>query len=51
MAVYVEAQDISALRTQPDIVRNISQQYETIRAQALNPRESMRYIEKLLGER
>ncbi|MDT0321554.1 helix-turn-helix domain-containing protein [Streptomyces millisiae] len=50
MAVYVEAQDISALRTQPDVVRNISQQYETIRAQALNPRESMRYIEKLLGE-
>ncbi|GAB2924866.1 helix-turn-helix domain-containing protein [Streptomyces mayteni] len=51
MAVYVEAHDVSALRTDPNTVRTLSQRYETIRAQALTPRESRRYIEKLLGER
>ncbi|MFD5321727.1 helix-turn-helix domain-containing protein [Streptomyces sp. NPDC127098] len=50
MTAYVEVQGISASRTDPETVRKISQRYETIRAQALNPRESMHYIEKLLGE-
>jgi transcriptional regulator with XRE-family HTH domain len=50
MIAYLEVQGVSALRMQQSVVRDISQRYETIRAQALTPRESMRYIEELLGE-
>ncbi|MQS07244.1 helix-turn-helix domain-containing protein [Streptomyces alkaliphilus] len=50
MVAYLEVQNASALRTDRNAVREIAQRYETIRAQALTPRETLRYIEKLVGE-
>ncbi|MDT0544504.1 helix-turn-helix domain-containing protein [Streptomyces lonegramiae] len=47
---YLEGQGRSALLTDRGEVHNIAARYGIIRAQALNPRESSIFIEKLLGE-
>ncbi|WP_374985048.1 Scr1 family TA system antitoxin-like transcriptional regulator [Streptomyces fradiae] len=47
---YVEVQSVSRLHIDRKPVREIEAQYGIIRAQALTPRESMAFIEKLLGE-
>ena len=47
---YVEVQNISRLVTDPEQVRMLAARYGSIRAQALNPSESLALIEKLLGE-
>jgi transcriptional regulator with XRE-family HTH domain len=48
---YVEVQRDSRLYTERETVRDIEAQYGILRAQALTPRESLTYVEKLLGER
>lgn len=48
---YVEAQQDSRLYTARKQVREIEEQYGLLRAQALTPRESLAFVEKLLGER
>nr|WP_246596738.1 helix-turn-helix transcriptional regulator [Streptomyces aurantiacus] len=48
---YVEVQRDSRLYTERAAVREIEEQYGILRAQALTPRESLTFIEKLLGER
>ncbi|GAA2095711.1 helix-turn-helix transcriptional regulator [Streptomyces albiaxialis] len=47
---YVEVQGNSRLYTARTMVREFEEQYGILRAQALTPRESMGFIEKLLGE-
>ncbi|MBK3627723.1 helix-turn-helix domain-containing protein [Streptomyces sp. MBT49] len=47
---YAEVQNVSRLQTDRDRVRALEAKYGIIRAQALTPRESLAYIEKLLGE-
>ncbi|QKV95690.1 helix-turn-helix domain-containing protein [Streptomyces sp. NA02950] len=47
---YAEAQNVSRLLTDRKSVREIEQRYGIIRAQALRPRESLEFIEKLRGE-
>ncbi|CAM5361540.1 Transcriptional regulator with XRE-family HTH domain OS=Streptomyces violarus OX=67380 GN=FHS41_003192 PE=4 SV=1 [Streptomyces violarus] len=47
---YLETQGRSTLVTDREEVRVLSARYGIIRAQALAPRESLSYIEKLLGE-
>ncbi|MET9968642.1 helix-turn-helix transcriptional regulator [Streptomyces sp. NPDC006356] len=47
---YMEAQGKSTLVTDREEVRALAARYGIIRAQALTPRESLAYIEKLLGE-
>ncbi|MFD8588657.1 helix-turn-helix domain-containing protein [Streptomyces sp. NPDC059637] len=47
---YVEVQNVSRLQTERAMVRALEAQYGIIRAQALTPRESVAFIEKLLGE-
>ncbi|WP_413810214.1 helix-turn-helix domain-containing protein [Streptomyces sp. OE57] len=47
---YLEGQGRSALLTDREEVRPIAARYGFIRAQALTPRESSFFIEKLLGE-
>jgi hypothetical protein len=47
---YLEAQGRSTLVTDREEVRVLTARYGIIRAQALAPRESLSYIEKLLGE-
>ncbi|MFJ8691358.1 helix-turn-helix domain-containing protein [Streptomyces roseolilacinus] len=47
---YVEVQNVSRLHTERKQVRDLEAQYGIIRAQALTPRESMVFIERLLGE-
>ncbi|MFD6324794.1 Scr1 family TA system antitoxin-like transcriptional regulator [Streptomyces sp. NPDC058442] len=47
---YAEVASISGLLTERKAVRELEAQYGIIRAQALTPRESLAYIEKLLGE-
>lgn len=47
---YVEVQDVSRLLTERKWVRELEGRYGIIRAQALTPRESLAFIEKLLGE-
>ncbi|MFF3014024.1 helix-turn-helix domain-containing protein [Streptomyces sp. NPDC057939] len=47
---YVEVQNISRLVTDPEEVRMLAARYGSIRAQALNPSESLALIEKLLGD-
>ncbi|MDN3060617.1 helix-turn-helix transcriptional regulator [Streptomyces sp. SRF1] len=47
---YLEGQGRSALLTDREEVRIIAARYGIIRAQALTPRESSIFIEKLLGE-
>ncbi|WP_051716152.1 helix-turn-helix domain-containing protein [Streptomyces bikiniensis] len=48
--VYVEAQGTSALETDPKQAVLAAARYGIIRSQALTPRESLEFIEKLLGE-
>jgi transcriptional regulator with XRE-family HTH domain len=48
---YVEVQRDSRLYTERVAVREIEEQYGILRAQALTPRESLDFVEKLLGER
>lgn len=48
---YVEVQKESRLLLERGSVREHEEQYGILRAQALTPRESLRLIEKLLGER
>ncbi|PZG75304.1 transcriptional regulator [Streptomyces sp. NTH33] len=48
---YVEAYKDSRLYTERESVREIVEQYGILRAQALTPRESMAFVEKLLGEK
>ncbi|MGW5864631.1 helix-turn-helix domain-containing protein [Streptomyces sp. NPDC055239] len=47
---YAEVQHISRLVTTPREVQYLEMQYGSIRAQALTPRESLAFVEKLLGE-
>ncbi|AJE42784.1 helix-turn-helix domain-containing protein [Streptomyces nodosus] len=47
---YVEVQKSSSLYTERTTVRELEAQYGIIRAQALTPRESMAFIEELLGD-
>ncbi|MBD0417904.1 helix-turn-helix domain-containing protein [Streptomyces sp. TRM S81-3] len=47
---YAEVQKSSQLYTERTSVRELEAQYGIIRAQALTPRESMTFIEALLGE-
>jgi hypothetical protein len=46
----VEVQNFSRVLTNRDEVRTREAQYGIIRAQALTPRKSLRFIEKVLGE-
>lgn len=48
--VYAEAQGTSTLQTDPQQAALAAARYGIIRAQALTPRESSQFIEKLLGE-
>ncbi|GHG40686.1 transcriptional regulator [Streptomyces zaomyceticus] len=48
--LYVEAQNTSSLTTDPEQTVLASARYGIIRSQALTPRESLEFIEKLLGE-
>jgi transcriptional regulator with XRE-family HTH domain len=47
---YVEVQSESALHSEPKKVGALESTYGILRAQALTPRESLTFIEKLLGE-
>ncbi|MFC8712570.1 Scr1 family TA system antitoxin-like transcriptional regulator [Streptomyces sp. NPDC057197] len=47
---YMEVQDASALYTEAKKVNPLEATYGVLRAQALTPRESLTFIEKLLGE-
>ncbi|ARF57727.1 helix-turn-helix domain-containing protein [Streptomyces gilvosporeus] len=47
---YVEAFRDSRLHSDRKAVREIEEQYGILRAQALTPRESLAFVEKLLGE-
>jgi transcriptional regulator with XRE-family HTH domain len=47
---YMEVQDVSALYAERKKVRPLEATYGVLRAQALTPRESLVFIEKLLGE-
>ncbi|MFE6040094.1 Scr1 family TA system antitoxin-like transcriptional regulator [Streptomyces sp. NPDC056452] len=46
---YLEVQNVSRLVTDPDEVRILAARYGSIRAQALNPSESLAVIKELLG--
>lgn len=48
--VYLEVQGRSTLLTNDEEVRAITARYGIIRSQALDPRETLAHIEKLLGE-
>ncbi|WP_241777860.1 helix-turn-helix transcriptional regulator [Streptomyces sp. CT34] len=47
---YVEVQSMSRLHTGRDGVRALEHKYGTLRAQALAPKESLAYVEKVLGK-
>ncbi|MEV8564920.1 helix-turn-helix transcriptional regulator [Streptomyces sp. NPDC051322] len=47
---YLEVQGRSILLTDRDEVRSVAARYGIIRSQALTPRESLEFVEKLLGE-
>ena len=47
---YAEVQNVSRLQTGREQVRALEAKYGILRAQALTPRESLAYVEKLLGE-
>jgi len=47
---YLEVQGRSILVTGRDEVRSISARYGIIRSQALTPRETLRFVEKVLGD-
>lgn len=48
--LYVEAQGTGTLHTDPEQTALTAARYGIIRAQALTPRESLAFIERLLGE-
>ncbi|MFG3475405.1 helix-turn-helix domain-containing protein [Streptomyces sp. NPDC047980] len=48
---YVEVQRTSRLYTERAVVRDTEEQYGILRAQALTPRESLAFVEGLLGEK
>ncbi|MGW6136705.1 helix-turn-helix domain-containing protein [Streptomyces sp. NPDC055144] len=48
---YAEVHKDSRLYTERGAVRELEEQYGILRAEALTPRESLAFIEKLLGER
>ncbi|QDY79468.1 helix-turn-helix domain-containing protein [Streptomyces qinzhouensis] len=48
--LYVEAQMTSTLETDPEQAALAAARYGIIRSQALKPRESLKFIERLLGE-
>ncbi|MFF2363296.1 Scr1 family TA system antitoxin-like transcriptional regulator [Streptomyces sp. NPDC058122] len=48
--VYAEAQGTSSLQTDPEQTVLAAARYGIIRSQALTPRESLEFIERLLGE-
>lgn len=48
--VYAEAQGTSTLQTDPEQAVLASARYGIIRSQALTPRESLEFVESLLGE-
>ncbi|MFE5587084.1 DUF5753 domain-containing protein [Kitasatospora sp. NPDC056531] len=48
---YVEIQHVNRLITDPEEVRKMAARYGTLRAQALDMRESLALIEMILGER
>ncbi|MGW4515406.1 helix-turn-helix domain-containing protein [Streptomyces sp. NPDC004393] len=48
---YAEVHTYSRLFTDRRTVRELEEQYSLLRAQALTPRESLTFVEKLLGER
>ncbi|WP_435801977.1 helix-turn-helix domain-containing protein [Streptomyces avermitilis] len=48
--VYVEAQSTSTLQTDPEQTALAAARYGIIRSQALTPRESLEFVERLLGE-
>ncbi|MGA5116637.1 helix-turn-helix domain-containing protein [Streptomyces pseudogriseolus] len=48
---YVEVQRTSRLYNEREEVRDVEEQYGILRAQALTPRESMAFVEGLLGEK
>lgn len=47
---YMEVQDVSALYADPKKVCPLEAMYSVLRAQAMTPRESQAFVEKLLGE-
>lgn len=47
---YMEVQDVSALYAEPKKVSPLEATYGVLRAQALTPKESLTFIEKLLGD-
>ncbi|MGW7619746.1 helix-turn-helix domain-containing protein [Streptomyces antimycoticus] len=47
---YVEVQNVSRVHCDREPVRALEAKYGSLRAQALTPRESFAYVEKLLGE-
>ncbi|BAC73679.1 hypothetical protein SAVERM_5968 [Streptomyces avermitilis MA-4680 = NBRC 14893] len=47
---YTEVLHITRLISEPREVQFLEMQYGSIRAQALTPRESLAFIEKVLGE-
>ncbi|MET9142618.1 MULTISPECIES: helix-turn-helix transcriptional regulator [unclassified Streptomyces] len=47
---YMEVQGVSALHADPKKVSPLEATYGVLRAQALTPRDSLAFIEKLLGE-
>ncbi|WP_225849910.1 helix-turn-helix transcriptional regulator [Streptomyces sp. HPF1205] len=47
---YVEVQNVSHVHTERRLVRGLEVKYGILRAQALTPRASLTYVEKLLGE-
>jgi hypothetical protein len=47
---YAEVLNITRLISEPREVQYLEMQYGSIRAQALTPRESLAFIEKVLGE-
>ncbi|GAA0923110.1 helix-turn-helix transcriptional regulator [Streptomyces thermoalcalitolerans] len=47
---YLEVQHFSRLVTDPEEVRVLAAKYGSIRGQALTPRESLRLVEKMLGD-
>ncbi|WP_435863990.1 helix-turn-helix domain-containing protein [Streptomyces mirabilis] len=47
---YVEAQSQSVVHSDPAKVQNLEATYGVLRAQALTPKESLGWIERLLGE-
>ncbi|PZT77271.1 MULTISPECIES: helix-turn-helix domain-containing protein [unclassified Streptomyces] len=48
--LYVETTNVSSLETDPEQAAIAAARYGIIRSQALTPRESLQFIEKLLGE-